>query len=100
MGKLGGDELNYSSDVDLIVVYGDDGDTAGGAAGSIPNGDFFAEAVRLIADALESVTEEGHAFRVDLRLRPGGPDGGARPLARRLPRATSRTAPSSGSARR
>ncbi len=72
MGKLGGDELNYSSDVDLIVVYGDDGDTAGGHDGPIANGDFFAEAVRLIADALEAVTEEGHAFRVDLRLRPEG----------------------------
>ena len=72
MGKLGGDELNYSSDVDLIFVYGDDGDTAGGHDGPIANGDFFAEAVRLIADALEAVTEEGHAFRVDLRLRPEG----------------------------
>ena len=72
MGKLGGDELNYSSDIDLIFVYGDDGDTAGGEAGSVPNGEFFAEAVRDIASALESVTDEGHAFRVDLRLRPEG----------------------------
>ena len=72
MGKLGGEELNYSSDVDLIFVYGDDGDTAGGPEGAIANGDYFAEAVRLIADALEAVTEEGHAFRVDLRLRPEG----------------------------
>ncbi len=72
MGKLGGDELNYSSDIDLIFVYGDDGETTGGEAGRVANGDFFADAVRLIADALESVTEEGHAFRVDLRLRPEG----------------------------
>ena len=72
MGKLGGDELNYSSDVDLIFVYGDDGETSGGEAGRSPNGDFFAETARFIADALESVTEEGHAFRVDLRLRPEG----------------------------
>lgn len=72
MGKLGGDELNYSSDVDLIFVYGDDGETAGGPDGAIPNGDYFTEAVRLIASALEDVTEEGHAFRVDLRLRPEG----------------------------
>jgi len=72
MGKLGGDELNYSSDIDLIFVYGDDGETTGGESGRTANGDFFAEAVRLIAGALEAVTEEGHAFRVDLRLRPEG----------------------------
>src|SRR5262245_31661241 len=72
MGKLGGDELNYSSDIDLICVYGADGDTSGGEAGRLANGDFFAEAVRLIVEALEAVTEEGHAFRVDLRLRPEG----------------------------
>src|SRR5262249_7842371 len=71
-GKLGGNELNYSSDIDLVFVYGEDGQTAGGLAGSIPNGEFFAEAARAIAEALEAVTEEGHAFRVDLRLRPEG----------------------------
>jgi glutamate-ammonia-ligase adenylyltransferase len=72
MGKLGGDELNYSSDIDLIFVYGDDGQTSGGAAGRLANGDFFARAARFIVEALESATEEGHAFRVDLRLRPEG----------------------------
>src|SRR6266545_1872524 len=72
MGKLGGDELNYSSDIDLIFVYGEDGRTTGGEAGSVANGEFFAEAVRAIVGALESVTDEGHAFRVDLRLRPEG----------------------------
>ena len=72
MGKLGGDELNYSSDIDLIFVYGEDGRTSGGQAGSVANGEFFAEAVRAIVAALESVTEEGYAFRVDLRLRPEG----------------------------
>ena len=72
MGKLGGDELNYSSDIDLIFVYGEDGLTTGGQAGSIDNSDFFTQAARTIIDALESVTEEGHAFRVDVRLRPEG----------------------------
>ncbi len=72
MGKLGGDELNYSSDIDLIFVYGEDGETTGGESGRLPNGGFFAEAVRFIVDALESVTDEGYAFRVDLRLRPEG----------------------------
>ncbi len=76
MGKLGGDELNYSSDIDLVFVYGDDGETSGGSAGRIPNGDYFARGARAIVEALESVTDEGYAFRVDLRLRPEGRMGG------------------------
>ena len=76
MGKLGGDELNYSSDIDLVLVYGDDGETTGGAEGSIPNGDYFARGARAVIETLESVTEEGYAFRVDLRLRPEGRMGG------------------------
>ncbi|HYB42672.1 MAG TPA: glutamate-ammonia-ligase adenylyltransferase, partial [Candidatus Methylomirabilis sp.] len=72
MGKLGGNELNYSSDIDLIFVYGEDGATTGGESGSVANGEFFAEAARAIVEALEAVTDEGHAFRVDLRLRPEG----------------------------
>ena len=75
MGKLGGDELNYSSDIDLIFVYGDDGDTAGGREGSIPNGRYFSEAAKAVVAAVESVTDEGYAFRVDLRLRPEGRSG-------------------------
>ena len=75
MGKLGGEELNYSSDIDPVFVYGDDGETAGGESGRIANGEFFAQAVRSIVDTLESVTEEGHVFRVDLRLRPEGRSG-------------------------
>ena len=75
MGKLGGDELNYSSDIDLIFVYGDDGETAGGTQGSIPNGQYFAEAAKAVVAAVESVTDEGYAFRVDLRLRPEGRSG-------------------------
>ena len=75
MGKLGGDELNYSSDIDLIFVYGEDGETTGGSAGSVPNHRYFTEATRAIVAAIESVTDEGHAFRVDLRLRPEGRSG-------------------------
>jgi glutamate-ammonia-ligase adenylyltransferase len=75
MGKLGGEELNYSSDIDPVFVYGEDGETAGGEAGRIANGEFFTQAVRSIVDTLESVTEEGHVFRVDLRLRPEGRSG-------------------------
>ncbi len=75
MGKLGGDELNYSSDIDLIFVYGEDGETTGGSAGRVANAVYFTEAARAIVAAIESVTDEGHAFRVDLRLRPEGRSG-------------------------
>jgi glutamate-ammonia-ligase adenylyltransferase len=72
MGKLGGEELNYSSDIDLMFAYGEDGETSGGSGGVLSNGEYFARAAREIVAALESVTEEGYAFRVDLRLRPEG----------------------------
>ncbi len=77
MGKLGGQELNYSSDVDLIFLYDADGQTDGRR--TITNAEFFdrlaRELVRLIAEA----TELGAPYRVDLRLRPEGEQG---PLAR------------------
>src|SRR5919201_7156704 len=72
MGKLGGEELNYSSDIDLMFVYGADGETAGGASGRLDNGSYFERVCRDIVGILEAVTEEGYAFRVDLRLRPEG----------------------------
>ncbi|HEY3189016.1 MAG TPA: hypothetical protein VGJ70_16145, partial [Solirubrobacteraceae bacterium] len=72
MGKLGGSELNYSSDIDLMFVYGADGETAGGPGGRLPNGDYFARVCRDLVEMIEAVTEEGYAFRVDLRLRPEG----------------------------
>ncbi len=72
MGKLGGEELNYSSDIDLMFVYGAEGETAGGSEGRIANGEYFARVCRDIAAIIESVTEEGYVFRVDLRLRPEG----------------------------
>ncbi len=72
MGKLGGEELNYSSDIDLMFVYGAEGDTAGGADGRVANGEYFARVCRDLVALIEAVTEEGYAFRVDLRLRPEG----------------------------
>jgi glutamate-ammonia-ligase adenylyltransferase len=72
MGKLGGEELNYSSDIDLMFVYGADGTTAGGPEGRVANGEYFARVCRDIVAIIESVTEEGYVFRVDLRLRPEG----------------------------
>jgi len=72
MGKLGGEELNYSSDVDLMFVYGAEGETAGGPEGRLENGEYFARVCRDVVAMIEEVTEEGYAFRVDLRLRPEG----------------------------
>jgi len=72
MGKLGGDELNYSSDIDLMFVYGEDGETAGGPAGRPANGEYFTRVCRELVSLLEEITDEGYAFRVDLRLRPEG----------------------------
>src|SRR5262249_29667794 len=72
MGKLGGEELNYSSDVDLMFVYGAEGETAGGPEGRLENGAFFARVCRDLVARIEDVTEEGYAFRVGLRLRPEG----------------------------
>ncbi len=72
MGKLGGEELNYSSDIDLMFVYGADGQTAGGTAGRVENGEYFARVCKEVVGFLEEVTDEGYAFRVDLRLRPEG----------------------------
>src|SRR2546430_1449561 len=72
MGKLGGDELNYSSDVDLMFVYGEDGETTGGRAGRVANGEYFTRVCRELVALLEEITDEGYVFRVDLRLRPDG----------------------------
>ena len=77
MGKLGGGELNYSSDVDLIYVYAsDEGRTrpikGPRATESIPNEEYFEYVARDLTKALAEHTHEGTVFRVDLRLRPEG----------------------------
>ena len=73
MGKLGGRELNFSSDIDLVFLYPDDGETSGRKA--ISAHEFFARVARSAAALLEEVTEEGFVFRVDTRLRPFGDSG-------------------------
>jgi glutamate-ammonia-ligase adenylyltransferase len=73
MGKLGGRELNVSSDIDLIFVYPDDGDTDG--ARSISNFDFFSRVGKGLINAIGDITEGGQVFRVDMRLRPNGDSG-------------------------
>ena len=79
-GKLGGDELNYSSDIDLMFVYDADGETTGRRSG-VTNAEFFARVVSEVVRLLSSHTDRGFAYRVDLRLRPEGNRG---PLARSL----------------
>jgi glutamate-ammonia-ligase adenylyltransferase len=73
MGKLGGRELNVSSDIDLIFVYPEDGDTGGEKV--ISNFEFFEHLGKRIIKALAEVTEHGQVFRVDMRLRPNGDSG-------------------------
>ena len=77
MGKLGARELNVSSDIDLIYVYDEDGDTAGDAQGRgrLSNQEYFARAVRAIYVLMGDTTEHGFVFRVDLALRPNGNSG-------------------------
>jgi len=77
MGKLGADELNYSSDIDLIFAYPEAGETDGGRF-PISNGEFFTKLGRRLITALNQQTGDGFVFRVDMRLRPFGETG---PLA-------------------
>ncbi len=77
-GKLGGDELNYSSDIDLMFVYDSDGETTG-RRGGIQNSELFDRVVKELVRLLSTHTDRGFAYRVDLRLRPEGNRG---PLAR------------------
>ncbi|SFV10727.1 bifunctional [glutamate--ammonia ligase]-adenylyl-L-tyrosine phosphorylase/[glutamate--ammonia-ligase] adenylyltransferase [Pseudoduganella namucuonensis] len=82
MGKQGGGELNVSSDIDLIFVYPDDGDTqAGPGQRSLSNHEFFVRLGKKLIAALAEITEDGYTFRVDMALRPNG---GSGPLAASL----------------
>jgi len=80
-GKLGGKELNYSSDIDLMFLYDEEGATRGKRITSISNDEFFGRVVGEVVRLLSAHTERGQAYRVDLRLRPEGHRG---PLARSL----------------
>ncbi len=77
MGKLGARELNVSSDIDLIYIYDQDGETLGNALGRgrISNHEYFAKAVKRIFGLIGDSTEHGQVFRVDLALRPNGNSG-------------------------
>ncbi len=77
MGKLGGQELNYSSDVDVIFVYGEEGQLTPAISYHL----FFTKLAEEITRAVSATGEEGTIFRIDLRLRPEGKTG---PIARSL----------------
>jgi [glutamine synthetase] adenylyltransferase / [glutamine synthetase]-adenylyl-L-tyrosine phosphorylase len=73
MGKLGGGELNFSSDVDLVLLFPEHGETDG--ARPIANEEFFTRLGQALVRLLEAPTPEGFVLRVDLRLRPFGDSG-------------------------
>ena len=71
MGKLGGDELNFSSDVDVIYIYSSDE----GHAGSLSLHEYYSRLSQMVTRAVAEITGDGLVFRVDLRLRPEGGSG-------------------------
>ncbi len=82
MGKLGGNELNFSSDIDIIYFYeSDNGETSGissasgGTKGVLSLHAFFNKLGEMISKSLSQVTEDGFVFRVDVGLRPEGKSG-------------------------
>jgi glutamate-ammonia-ligase adenylyltransferase len=88
MGKLGGQELNYSSDVDVLFVYGEEGEVSKGSRGKgkgeravMSSHQFFTRLAEAFIAEVSRVSSEGMLFRIDLRLRPEGDSG---PLCRSL----------------
>ena len=79
MGKLGARELNVSSDIDLVYVYEEDGQTDGGegrdGAGRISAHEYFSQVCKSLYTLIGETTEDGFVFRVDLALRPNGNSG-------------------------
>lgn len=83
MGKFGGEELNFSSDIDLIYLYERDaGPTTGGSRGTTEPRTFFTQLAQRLTRVLGDLVAGGRVFRVDLRLRPDGMNG---PLVNSLP---------------
>jgi [glutamine synthetase] adenylyltransferase / [glutamine synthetase]-adenylyl-L-tyrosine phosphorylase len=76
MGKLGGRELNFSSDIDLIFFHANDNkQTSGGESGAVDNRTFYGRLSEMIVKIIGENTAEGMVFRVDLNLRPDGKSG-------------------------
>ncbi len=78
MGKHGGRELNFSSDIDLLFIYSGEGRTEGGSTGKLSTAEFFHKLGERIIKTISEKTAEGDIFRIDMRLRPHGKYG---PLA-------------------
>src|SRR5205807_932577 len=78
-GKHGGEELNYSSDIDLMFIYDEEGATHGRRITHISNQEFYGRVVGELVRLLSTHTHRGQAYRADLRLRP---EGHFAPLAR------------------
>ncbi len=74
MGKLGGLELNFSSDIDLIFLYRAEGESRGGGR-SLPNQEYFDRLGKKLIAMLNDTTADGFVYRVDMRLRPFGDSG-------------------------
>jgi glutamate-ammonia-ligase adenylyltransferase len=74
LGKLGGRELNFSSDIDLMFVYSKEGETDGGE-GRVSNQEFYTTLSERLIHAVSESTEEGFLYKVDLRQRPDGSSG-------------------------
>ncbi|MBC8032096.1 MAG: hypothetical protein H7Z16_18575 [Pyrinomonadaceae bacterium] len=73
LGKLGSCELNYSSDIDLLFLYSDEGETAGsGERDKLSNREYFNKLAETVSKLVGQPAGEGAAYRVDLRLRPHG----------------------------
>ena len=77
MGKLGAGELNVSSDIDLVYVFDEDGQTQGieGGRGVVSNHSYFDKVVKQLYALIGETTEHGQVFRMDLALRPNGESG-------------------------
>lgn len=79
LGKLGGQELNFSSDVDLMFVYPEEGETTGGdinrSNSALSNSEFFIRLGQQLINVLDETTADGFVYRVDMRLRPFGKSG-------------------------
>ena len=74
MGKLGGKELNVSSDIDLVFLYEEEGDTRGGVK-SISHHEWYSRLGKKLIALMSELKSEGFVFRVDMRLRPNGDSG-------------------------
>ncbi len=74
MGKLGGNELNFSSDIDLIYTFVEEGTTVEGSR-PVAHSQFFNRVAQKLGQILSDITDEGFVFRVDARLRPFGSSG-------------------------